>query len=72
MKHLIFLISLIFVLFANNSFSQKDGDEAKFYSAIDAIDQHFYHKAIGLFNQVLKNNSKNYKVRFQLGKCYFF
>jgi len=71
MKHLIFLISLIFVLFANNSFSQKDGDEANFYSATDAIDQHFYHKAIGLFNQVLKNNPENDKVRFQLGKCYF-
>ena len=71
MKHIIFLMSLGFIFFSTNSFSQKDNDEANFYKATDAVDQHFYRKAIDLFGQVLKNNSNNDKVKFQLGKCYF-
>ncbi|RKX17391.1 MAG: hypothetical protein DRP35_11005, partial [Candidatus Zixiibacteriota bacterium] len=60
-----------FILFSTNSFSQGNNDEANFYKATDAIDQHFYRKAINLFSQVLKNNTDNDKVKFQLGKCYF-
>ncbi len=71
MKHLIFLISLAFIVFSENGFSQKNNDELNFYKATDAVDQHFYRKAIDLFQQVLKNNPDNNKVKFQLGKCYF-